>query len=70
MLILTRKPKQSFVIGKEANICIRILESNKEAVKLGIHAPKEIPVHREEVYLRILHQQQETKEQQHKDTVQ
>ncbi len=48
MLVLTRKSKESIRIGN--NIIISILECSSGHVKVGITAPLEIPVHREEVY--------------------
>jgi len=51
MLVLTRKCDESIRIGN--NIIIKVLETSSGHTKLGITAPKEIPVHREEVYLRI-----------------
>ncbi|MFV0504058.1 MAG: carbon storage regulator CsrA [Lachnospirales bacterium] len=48
MLALTRKRKQSIIIGD--NVEITILAVNGEQVKLGIDAPKEISVHRKEIY--------------------
>jgi carbon storage regulator len=51
MLVLTRKCDESIRIGN--NIVLKVLETSSGYVKLGITAPKEIPVHREEVYERI-----------------
>ena len=48
MLVLTRKSEESIRIGN--NIIISVLECSAGHVKLGIKAPLEIPVHREEVY--------------------
>lgn len=48
MLVLTRKKDESIVIGD--NITITIVEVRGDKVRLGINAPKEIPVHRMEVY--------------------
>ena len=50
MLILTRTAGESIVIGD--NITITILETGG-SVQVGIEAPREIKVHREEVYKRI-----------------
>lgn len=52
MLILSRKPGESVVIGE--NIHIRILEIRGESVKIGIEAPRDTAVHRREVYDAIL----------------
>ena len=51
MLVLTRKCDESIRIGN--NIVIKVLETSSGHTKLGISAPREIPVHREEVYERI-----------------
>ena len=48
MLVLSRKVDQTIVI--QHNITIKILEITGDRVKLGINAPREISVHRKEVY--------------------
>lgn len=48
MLILSRKPGQSLVIGD--NITVKILEVSGDNIKIGIEAPREVPVHRQEVF--------------------
>ncbi|MBC7959821.1 MAG: carbon storage regulator CsrA [Vallitaleaceae bacterium] len=57
MLALSRKLQESIIIGD--NIEITILSISKDQVKLGINAPKSIPVHRKEIYVQI---QEENKE--------
>ncbi len=52
MLILTRKVGEKITIGD--NIEITVVEIKGKQVRLGINAPSELPVHREEVYRRIL----------------
>jgi carbon storage regulator len=47
MLVLTRKVHQSIMIGDEIEIVV--LEVRGEQVRLGIKAPKEVAVHRQEV---------------------
>jgi carbon storage regulator len=47
MLILTRKPCESIRIGEEVTVVV--LEIRGTQVRLGVQAPKDIPVHREEV---------------------
>ena len=51
MLILTRKVGESVLIGND--ISITILSVRGTQVKLGVEAPKEVSVHREEIYQRI-----------------
>ena len=51
MLALSRKKNEALVINN--NIEVTILEIKGDQVKIGITAPKEIPVYRKEVYLQI-----------------
>lgn len=51
MLVLTRKSGEGIRLGNEIKIVVLELKENQ--VKLGIEAPHEIPVHREEIYLKI-----------------
>ena len=48
MLILSRKVNESIVI--DGRIVVKVLRIDKDTVKLGIQAPTELAVHREEVY--------------------
>jgi len=48
MLILSRKPGESIVI--DGRITVKIIRLEGDMVKLGIEAPREVPVHRQEVY--------------------
>ena len=57
MLALSRKKGEALIINN--NIEITILEVKGDQVKLGINAPKEVPIYRQEVYLQI---QESTKE--------
>jgi carbon storage regulator len=52
MLVLTRKVHQSIVIGD--GIEVVVLEVRGEQVRLGIKAPKDVSVHRKEIYEQIL----------------
>ena len=51
MLILTRKVGESVAIGDD--IQVSVVEIKGTQVKLGIRAPKDVTVHREEIYLKI-----------------
>ncbi|NLH49778.1 MAG: carbon storage regulator CsrA [Myxococcales bacterium] len=51
MLILTRKSGEMIAIGDDIKIYIQEVRGNQ--VKIGIKAPSDVTVHREEVYLRI-----------------
>ena len=64
MLALSRKKGEAIVINN--NIEITILEIKGDQVKLGISAPKEVPVYRKEVYLQI---QQENEEAMNSDSL-
>lgn len=57
MLALTRKKGEALVINN--NIEVTILEIRGDQVKIGISAPKDVPIYRKEVYLQI---QEENKE--------
>ena len=48
MLVLSRKKNESIVINN--NITIVVVEIRGDKVRLGVEAPKEVPVHRREVY--------------------
>lgn len=48
MLVLSRKKNESIVIAND--ITIVVVEIRGDKVRLGIEAPKEVPVHRREVY--------------------
>ena len=51
MLALTRKKGEALVINN--NVEITILEIRGDQIKIGVNAPKEVPVYRKEVYLQI-----------------
>lgn len=57
MLVLTRRVGESLIIGDEVNVTVLGIRGNQ--VRIGVDAPKDIPVHRQEIYDRI---QKEKKE--------
>ena len=57
MLALSRKKNEALIVNN--NIEITVLEIKGEQVKLGIRAPKEVPVYRKEVYVQIQEANQE-----------
>jgi carbon storage regulator len=62
MLVLSRQKDESIMIGD--NVEITIVDVRGDKVRLGITAPKEIPVHRREVYEAIQREKSEKKEDQ------
>ena len=50
MLVLTRKVGESIVIGDDAAMRLTVLGIKGNQIKLGVEAPKSVPVHREEIY--------------------
>ncbi len=51
MLVLTRKPGESILIGDDIEITITSIDQNK--VRVGIKSPAHIPIYREELYRKI-----------------
>lgn len=64
MLVLSRKKNESIVIngGTEQEITIVVVEIRGDKVRLGVEAPKEIPVHRREVHEAITRKAAEEEE--------
>jgi carbon storage regulator len=55
MLILTRRIGESVFIGEEVRMTVLGVRGTQ--VRIGINAPKDVPVHREEIYYRIKNEQ-------------
>ena len=56
MLILTRKSGEKLMVGDDVEITVLGVKGNQ--VRVGVSAPKDIAVHREEVYIRIQNEKQ------------
>lgn len=67
MLILTRRIGETLIIGDDVNITVLGVKGNQ--VRLGINAPKDVSVHREEIYLRIQQEKQGTDEETQEDLI-
>lgn len=48
MLVLSRRPQQSLLIGHD--VVVTVLEVNGDTVRIGIKAPSDVDIHREEIY--------------------
>ena len=59
MLILTRRLGESLVIGNDVTVTVLGVKGNQ--VRIGIKAPKDVEVHREEIHNRILQEKEQEK---------
>jgi carbon storage regulator len=60
VLVLTRRVNESFIVGKEITVTVLSVHGNQ--VRLGIAAPKDVAVHREEIYEKLQRPKAETDE--------
>ena len=63
MLILTRRVGETLMIGDE--VSVTVLGVKGYQVRIGVNAPKDIAVHREEIYQRIQHERAMQSQMQH-----
>lgn len=59
MLILTRRVGERLMIGEDVHVTVLSVQGNQ--VRIGIDAPKDVAVHREEVFKRLQQEQEQAK---------
>lgn len=68
MLVLSRTKEESIIIGEEPNLVeVKIVDVRGDKVRLGITAPRSIPVHRQEIYEAIQREKAEKAEKKAED---
>jgi len=63
MLILTRRVGETLMVGDEVTVTVLGVKGNQ--VRIGVNAPKDVAVHREEIYQRIQREKSETDQESH-----
>ncbi|MCP4993870.1 MAG: carbon storage regulator CsrA [Gammaproteobacteria bacterium] len=58
MLILTRRVGETLMVGDEVTVTVLGVKGNQ--VRIGVNAPRDVAVHREEIYERIKREEQES----------
>ena len=59
MLILTRRVGEKLIIGNDGGVTVTVLDVTGNQARIGIDAPKDVAVHREEIYQRIQREKNE-----------
>ena len=65
MLILTRRVGETLMIGDDVSVTVLGVKGNQ--VRIGVNAPKDVSVHREEIYMRIQSEKDDEQDDQEKD---
>lgn len=61
MLILTRRVGETLMVGDDVTVTVLGVKGNQ--VRIGVNAPKDVQVHREEIYRRVLQERQDDEQE-------
>ncbi len=61
MLILTRRVGETLMVGDDVTVTVLGVKGNQ--VRIGVNAPKDVEVHREEIYRRVLQERQDDEQE-------